>query len=345
MKDSENPCNKHEVGVEQTMDSRGSSFRKQYSRSRSSISRKSKRGARETALIIIEQQRRYYREELPKVAGMLGNPPVGSALHRDLAWAKDHKQAEVVEGLSGVGYDAILNALMAVEQQLESLSMILQSKLELPLPLMGCARSIHESILMVCWLSDHEASSEERSIRSASTYLGSVQGGIPAAQSLSKSHPQTEMMLGLRSRAIAHVESLGFDVNTNRSGMALNVRLGSHVANVVPKTSDQSEAYAPKSHSAWIINSGAVHAQQWLTLSVARSWVSTITMTMIPLLELSEILMESIFRHVGLDATSHRKRTRLQLVSIVRSEQNDVASELAYMTSEDHRWQPLGAST
>lgn len=59
----------------------------------------------------------------------------------------------------------VLSLMARREHLLATELMLLRDGLELPLPVLSLTRSIHESLLNVCWLIDTEVATEQRVAR------------------------------------------------------------------------------------------------------------------------------------------------------------------------------------
>lgn len=252
----------------------------------------------------------------------ISSPRVTSPAFGDQQWMEIGIHSDSIKGIFIYASETVTGLIKSCEQYSLATIALLEGDARLILPIMSCARAVHDAVLRICWLVDPSVSSEERFVRSAADFLAKVQGGIPVLRSVEPlvNGGSTRLAEGMESRngAIDHMRHIGLQVKVNESsGQAQNVRWGDYTASVGLKITDLSVKYTPKIQYAWLLNSGATHSSSWLTEGIDGTWEKVLSNTVFPLLDVSDALAASLLGYVDNPVGLMRYRTHLRRISLM----------------------------
>jgi hypothetical protein len=225
-----------------------------------------------------------------------------------------------------------------MEEYRQGLLMLLKAEKMLALPAMNCVRAIHDATLRACSLTDPKLSSADRLARCAADFIFRIQGGVPALEAFRQMGDDEEdlrVATEKRGGVVELFRSIGLLVKVKSNGQAQNVQwVGGKVANVEIKTTDLSREYAPDTHYAWSLNSGAAHSNPWLLHGLHGSWEEMLVVSVAPLLDISDALVRNLMGYVGLPYEPLLKATHLQRLALTQRDNQGPYTDHMYYNGE-----------
>ena len=272
---------------------------------------------------ILNQQGRVLAEASKDLISNFASPSVGSPAWQDRDWADTTDHPELVRGAYTSAAQTVATLLRTMEEYRCGILALLESDQLLALPIMNCARAIHDAALRVCWLSDPGLRPEERLARAAADFLATVQGGIPVLLALVANGDDDGADLKkaqeARAGAIKLFRSIGLTVQVKEgNGQAQNVRYADAVANVEVKVTDLSLKYTPITDFSWRLNSGATHSSLWLTNGLDGPWSQLLISMTFPLLDISDALTTNLWGYSGMSTAGIHKETHTRRILLLQ---------------------------
>lgn len=273
---------------------------------------------------VLRQEGKMLLEASKEAFANFKDPAPGTPIFRDREWIANGVQSELLSGVLEHGAQSVATFMLSADEHRYGIEAIISTVERHPLPAMTCARALHESALMACWLSDPTISTEERLARSSAQFLSGVQGGLPVLDKFTgdiRDEAEIEQVRQKREGAIEFLQGMGMEIRIREStGQALNVQYGGYVANVVPKVTELSARYTPEAHHMWSINSGAAHSNSWMIRGLYGQWATVLSSLLLPILDVSDALVDNLFGYVGMGTEEPKKLTHQRRMALLRVE-------------------------
>lgn len=277
---------------------------------------------------ILRQEARSVGRSAASAFTQFASPSPGSVGFLDRQWASSQNNV-LVQGLFDMTSVGIGELLGTMGEYVRAIGELLESQHALDLPIMSCARSLHETALIICWLTDPDITPSTRFGRVVAFHMGSAQGAVPVVDTMPMPDnlraTEKKRLIGERDKCIHMLQSLGFEVKINQNdGQAQNVRYGDgKVANIALKTTELAALYTPDISWAWTVNSGATHSKPWLARSLEGARSSTLFQAAYPLLDISNVLCQSLLGYVGQSADEAHRATRTRRIALIQAVERD----------------------
>lgn len=277
------------------------------------------RSIEDLARVILRQEREAVTAALREALTAFAVLRTGSPRAADAEWLRREPHGDELDGLLGFAANDVATLLRAADEQVRAIEVVLNADEMLPLPAMTLARAVHEAVVYVCWLTDAALTPAERVARAAAIALATAQGGhevlpVIPSDTAEEAARVREGFTGLQKL----VERWGVTVTRPKeSEYASSVTYAGHKVPLKINATAASERYTPGTHYLWVTGSGATHARGWFTRGLDGPWENIVVMVTMPLLDLSDALIDAIHGYVGLDAGPLHVRTHVRRTVLI----------------------------
>ncbi|NUU19525.1 hypothetical protein HP550_19935 [Cellulomonas humilata] len=264
---------------------------------------------------VIEQETRSYRSLFTDAGRAVNEPVAGSLWHADSACARGN---EVADGSLAYAVGQFQLLMRSIDNHAEALLLMMRHDRLLRTPAWAAARAVLEPVLMSCWLTQPDVSSEMRIARAASLLPGVYQGAIALLPKFPGSDEELATKKEARTDLVAYYAKHGFEVLTaNKSGVSTGditaVVYGGSRASINHNITQLAGQFLPDDPYLYGMLSGAVHSKLWVLNDISESADEAIRAIVAPLMPVSDAYTNAICGYLGLDAGPilARRATRL----------------------------------
>ena len=248
-------------------------------------------------------------------------PPADSPRARDVAWCADRVDDEsgALVGLLNLGAEHVVELLRVAREHSIAVERLLEAEEILPIPMMSLVRSVHESFLEVCALSDPSLTCEQRLAAAAATVLASAQGNIAPLSQIGGGDVELPRVLQSVEDGRLLLERLGFTMRFNKAGTDVtSVIYGPGRAALKINVTELNKRYMPGTEHMWTLGSGGTHSRHWFTAGLEGSRDTISVMVVGPMLDSCDYVIDNVLGYVGLPihdfhTLTHRRRNALLL--------------------------------
>ena len=266
---------------------------------------------------VLAQERAAVSATLSEALEAFKAPDGGSPRAADLAWIAGRRWA-VRERLTAVLDSAAFDVqeiLRSAHEHVQAIETLLGADEMLPIPAMTLVRSIHESVLTICWLTDPLLAPAERLTRVAALRLTQSQGSHRTIGNFPENlQGDSERVRRAMDDTQRYLNKAGFVLGFGKAGgpYALSVSHGDVATSLKMNATAASRRYTPGIHYIWTTGSGATHSRLWFTSGLEGPWAQLVVMIASPLLDMSDALIDNALGYVSLDPTECHRRTHLR---------------------------------
>lgn len=269
---------------------------------------------------ILRQEQRDYEKLLAEAWTAVESPLPGSKWHNDRQGAEGN---EIAEASLAYATEQFQHLMFSIKDHMETLILIMQHQRLLLVPAWTVSRAVLEPVLMSCWLTDPQATSEMRIARSASLLPGVVQGSINQLRKYgSQDKGELPGKLETRSELITYYRDHDFEIiKAKKDGVQTEdiaaVRYGKSKASINHNVTQLANAYLPDDPHLYGILSGAAHGQPWLLNGLSDDTDEAIRAIVGPLLPISDAYTQAVCGYLGTSAHGALARRQFRLVALM----------------------------
>lgn len=266
---------------------------------------------------IIRHQRVTVLRALRRAHYAWKHPSERSPAQDTRAWVETHPQRQ--RKALGVHVEAIpwlvSEFARVADEHAAGLSIIVGSGEILPIAGTALVRAVQEAVLQACWLCDPDITPSQRALRSASSFMHMVEGGIgPLRQMPAGARDLARMEPNARA-ARDYLRRGGFDVKV-KGDRVIGLELEGQKVGSSPNMTELTNRFLPGDEYLYALGSGAAHGRAWFTRGLEGSSAQMMQMVVLPILALHDALAGTCLRFVGLDPEmplreTHRRRVAL----------------------------------
>jgi hypothetical protein len=273
----------------------------------------------ERARIALSSERAAYRSLLNVAEMVLKDVEAPSTRRADVAFIRTHYGERDV-ALLGVLNKSVVNAmhsLVIMDEYLEGiLALLAQDKL-LTYPATSMSRSIHESVLVLLRTFDLSLTTDERLVRMVALDLKSLQGALNGFRAFPGPPGEDQRRIVTHiEQLVTYLEAAGFELHRKRSNPDLLTGLswnGIREDLESDGTTTASQTYTPEIHFNWVIGSAATHSRHWYQQGDEGPTDSSVQALVLPLLDLSRILVKHLGAYFGVEVGPFVSRTTMRI--------------------------------
>lgn len=270
---------------------------------------------------ILGQEIRDYTALFDDAVGALHDPRPGSL------WARDRKAAgrnkAAIAALEYGAEQAQRLALSAADHT-DVLRLLMRHDRLLLVPAWTTSRAVLEPVLMTCWLTDPNVTSQMRIARAASLLPGILEGTIAQLVKFSGREAEVDEKRQARVELIAYHERNGFEIRyaTNKKGLPRD-EIGAVVyegqrASTNHNITELVTRYVPDAPFLYGLLSGATHSKLWLLNGLGNDADEAIRAIVNQLIAISDAYTRAICTYLGLDPAPYLVRRDRRQVALVR---------------------------
>ncbi|WP_146067353.1 hypothetical protein [Arthrobacter sp. SX1312] len=229
----------------------------------------------------------------------------------------------------------VVHALIIMDEYLEGVLALLERDTLRTYPATSMSRSIHEGVLVLCRTFDSDLSTDQRLVRMAALDVKTRVGALDGFRSFAG--PPGEDELRLREHTdqfITYLEGAGFEMSRKQSRPELLTGItwaGFREDLDKDGTTGASRTYTPDIHFNWVIGSAATHSKKWFMHGQEGSTDESVKALILPLLDLSRLLMRCLGTYFGIDVEQAIKTTGLRMRAILLHDAEQTLTSLGVL--------------
>lgn len=270
---------------------------------------------------ILDQEIRDYTALFDDAVDALHDP------RPETLWARDRQAAgrnkAAIAALEYGAEQAQRLALSAADHT-HVLRLLMRHDRLLLVPAWTTSRAVLEPVLMTCWLTDPNVTSQMRIARAASLLPGILEGTIAQLAKFSGREAEVDEKRQARVDLIAYHERNGFEIRhaTNKKGLPRDeiaaVVYEGQRASTNHNITELATRYIPDAPFLYGLLSGATHSKLWLLNGLGDDADEAIRAIVNQLIPISDAYTRTICTYLGLDPAPYVVRRDRRQVALVR---------------------------